>query len=148
MKVSYLFTAIIALAVTAAACQPATNSNSSNTSSDTNNATNSEGTFTTNQNAAGGSPQQAVLVRLTPGGAQPATTTVPLGTTVTFKNEDTVAHQVSSDPHPAHTDLPGFDRVVQPGGSYSFTFSRTGEWGFHDHLNALDNRFSGVVIVQ
>src|SRR6476646_7938293 len=48
----------------------------------------------------------------------PQNITVPRGTQVTFVNQDTVAHEMNSDPHPEHTDCPEINAVghLEPGG--------------------------------
>ena len=59
------------------------------------------------------------------------------GQIVTFENVGNVDKWPASDPHPIHTDYPGFDarRTIVPGGSWSFRFLRPGRWGYHDHLS-------------
>src|SRR5436309_15937938 len=47
----------------------------------------------------------------TAAGASPRNLVVPLGSQVTFINNDSVAHEMYSDPHPEHTDCPEFDPV-------------------------------------
>ncbi|MDQ3065134.1 MAG: hypothetical protein M3Q36_02585 [bacterium] len=44
----------------------------------------------------------------------------------------------ASDEHPSHKIYSEFDSNgdVAPGGSYSFTFNKIGEWGYHDHDRA------------
>jgi plastocyanin len=76
----------------------------------------------------------------------PVTSFVKVGTKVTFKNTDTKPHWIASDPHPTHTDLPGFDAKapIAPGESYTYTFDKVGHWLFHDHLNPA---FGGAVEV-
>ncbi len=68
------------------------------------------------------------------------------GTTVEFVNQGGKMW-VGSDPHPVHTDYPEFDQkqTVGIGESFSFTFTRKGEWGFHNHV---DPRATGKVIVR
>ena len=65
----------------------------------------------------------------------PATIIVKKGTTVTWK----VANGsvlVVSDPHPAHTGLPGFESgELKAGDTYSFIFGKAGSFGYHNHLN-------------
>ncbi len=79
-------------------------------------------------------------------GFSPATVRVKAGTTVTFTNNGQALHWPASNPHPVHTDLPGFDakRGLATGESYSFTFTKVGTWGFHDHLNTI---MKGSVVV-
>jgi len=88
-----------------------------------------------------------VEIDITASGFSPDSVSVASGTVVTFKNMDSKTHQPASDPHPTHTDLPGFDSTpgIKPGGSYSFTFVKVGTWGFHDHLFPT---FTGSVTVQ
>lgn len=76
----------------------------------------------------------------------PATLTITQGDTVFWVNNDQVSHQVISDPHPGHSDLPSLDSsTIEPGGSYSFTFTEAGTYGYHCdiHLN-----MEGTVVVE
>src|SRR5580765_8682173 len=41
----------------------------------------------------------------------PQNITVPRGTQVTFVNSDTRRHEMTSDPHPEHTDCPELNQV-------------------------------------
>jgi plastocyanin len=93
------------------------------------------------------SPTASVTVSITDTGFEPATVTVAPGTTVTFVNNGQAAHWPASNPHPTHTGLPGFDalKALATGESYSFTFTKVGTWGYHDHLNP---RVGGTVVVQ
>jgi hypothetical protein len=65
---------------------------------------------------------------------------VKKGTTVTFTGDNL---WVASDPHPVHTDLPGFDALGVKS-TYSFTFNTVGEHGFHNHMRASD---TGTILV-
>ena len=76
----------------------------------------------------------------------PPSVTVKSGDTVTWINEDTTPHIVASDPHPTHTDLPGLESSsLSQGQSYSFTFVKTGTFGYHCHLHPT---MKGTVIVE
>ncbi|HTK59608.1 MAG TPA: plastocyanin/azurin family copper-binding protein [Candidatus Baltobacteraceae bacterium] len=86
-------------------------------------------------------------VAINAGGAfSPATITVKKGTTVTWTNEGSAKVWIASDPHPVHDGYPGLDSGtdIGTGASYSFTFEKTGSWGYHNHLNPL---VKGTVIV-
>ncbi|MBI4426399.1 MAG: cupredoxin domain-containing protein [Candidatus Kerfeldbacteria bacterium] len=89
----------------------------------------------------------SVAVSVTSTGFSPATVTVAIGGTVTWKNDDSTRHQPASDPHPIHTGLPGFDAIggIGPGATYQFTFTRAGTFSYHDHSFPLRQ---GLVIVQ
>lgn len=93
------------------------------------------------------SEERVESVSVTDTGFEPATLTVPSGTTVVFTNNGQAAHQPASDPHPAHTGLPGFDakRGLATGETYSFTFTKTGTFGYHDHLRFQSK---GTIVVQ
>jgi plastocyanin len=86
-------------------------------------------------------------VLITSSGFTPSTLTIKVGDTVTFINKDSNPHWPASDPHPTHTNYPGFDalRPLKTGESYSFTFTKQGAWGYHDHLNPS---LRGIIIVE
>lgn len=78
----------------------------------------------------------------------PQTVTIKVGGTVTWTNNDSVVHQPASDPHPTHTNLPGFDALggVQTGKTFQFTFTRAGTFTYHDH--PFTSRTGKVVVEQ
>ena len=106
-----------------------------------------------------------VLVRYSDHGFEPQTLTVKASTTVAWINVSGYPLWIASDPHPTHTDLPGFDErgsisvdteasfadfftpVVYAHGPsvYEYTFTKIGTWQYHNHLNPTDR---GVIIVQ
>lgn len=61
----------------------------------------------------------------------PGNINVPIGTTVTWINQDSVPHTVTS-PLPGQVTTTGaFDGVLQPGQSYSFTFNLPGRIDYY-----------------
>lgn len=106
----------------------------------------SEDTTTTATSSATIAGEAAVSI--TKEGFSPATIKVKKGTSVTWTNNDTANHQVSSDPHPTHDQLPelGDGDLTASGESFSFVFDKTGEFTYHDNLNPLT--FQGKVIVE
>lgn len=111
--------------------------------------TNTAGTNSTNNaatNRAATAPLSAT-VSITSSGFLPATVTIGVGGTVTWKNDDLARHQPASDPHPAHTGLAGFDAVggLGQGETYQYTFTRTGTFPYHDHNFTLRQ---ATVVVQ
>jgi plastocyanin len=105
-------------------------------------------TIPTNTNVvANTSTVTNTVVSMTRNGFEPSSLTIKSGDTVTFVNNDTRTRQPASDPHPSHSGLAGFDAEdgVPPGGQYQFTFTRTGIFGFHDHLFSS---LKGTVTVQ
>lgn len=66
----------------------------------------------------------------------PATLTVKSGTMVTIKNTSSQDVQMQSNPHPTHTDDTDLNvGLVAAGQSKTFTVTKTGTFGYHDHLD-------------
>ena len=75
----------------------------------------------------------------------PQTLTINKGDTVIWVNEDSAPHQIASNPHPTHTDLPGLvSGSLSTGQSYSFTFDKAGTFGYHCHIHPS---MTGTIIV-
>jgi len=135
-----------ALVLVAAACNK-----SSTTSSDTSGSTNQTGNSSSNSSDNSGNQQAqsgTVEIDMTDSGFSPSEVTVKSGTTVVFKNTGSKPAWPASNPHPVHTDLSGFDakRAIANGDSYSFTFTKVGVWGFHNHLAPSEG--GHVTVVQ
>lgn len=81
------------------------------------------------------SVQAAVVVLYTDTGFTPSVVHIHIGDTVLFKNTTFNDLRVASNPHPVHTDYSGFDSGTMFGkdGEYSFTFTRAGTFGYHNH---------------
>ena len=84
------------------------------------------------------------------GQVSPTTLTVTVGSRVTFVNNSNRQHDMSSDPHPEHTDCPGLTvGNLQPGQSresQNLTTART--CGFHDHNEPSNAALTGTVRIQ
>jgi plastocyanin len=81
----------------------------------------------------------------------PTTLTVARGTRVTFINNDTRAHEMTSDPHPEHTDCPELNAVGhlesgQQRESGNLNVAR--RCGFHDHINDQNRNLQGTITIQ
>lgn len=76
--------------------------------------------------------------------------TVRTGDTVLFKNTDSALHWPASGTHPAHLGCPGFDamRGLKQNESYSFTFEKAATCSFHDHLNARNTSYNGIITIN
>jgi plastocyanin len=90
---------------------------------------------------------KTVTVTLTDTGYSPKSVTINSGDTVKFVNDSKGRMWTASNPHPAHTDYPGFDEKsgAVNGGSYEFMFEKVGTWGYHNHLNPS---LKGTVVVK
>mgnify|MGYP001608225862 FL=1 len=80
-------------------------------------------------------------------GFEPDTMEIKAGESVTFINTTDLNMWIASDPHPAHTGLPGFDErgAVGNSGKYAYIFTQSGSWKYHNHMDP-DKR--GVIIVK
>jgi plastocyanin len=81
----------------------------------------------------------------------PKNVTVPLGSQVTFVNNDNRSHDMESNPHPEHTDCPALSQVgfLNPGQSRTsgnLTVARV--CGFHDHNLAEVTGLQGTITIQ
>jgi plastocyanin len=85
------------------------------------------------------------------GSVSPSTVTITRGGRVTFVNNHTRAHDMSSDPHPEHTDCPEMSAVgfLSPGQSRtSSNFNTARSCGFHDHNEPDTAALKGRIIIQ
>lgn len=89
-----------------------------------------------------------VVVTYTYDGFSPTIVVIKKGDTIKFINKSTTTRMwVASGPHPSHTAYPGFDQGTSVGydGTYSFTFTQTGKFPFHNHV---DSRRTGTIVVN
>jgi plastocyanin len=85
------------------------------------------------------------------GRVNPAQVTVSVGQSVNFVNSDGTTRNVSSDPHPIHTDCPQINVVGnlangQSRATNAFTQART--CGFHNHDDPDNDNFKGRIVIQ
>jgi plastocyanin len=77
-------------------------------------------------------PEKTNLVTISNNKIEPAAIEVSAGDTVIFQNSDQKPHQIASDPHPAHTDLPDlYSPPIYEKDTYSYTFTKVGTWFYH-----------------
>lgn len=73
------------------------------------------------------------------GGFTPSSTTVKSPAQVTFVNNSDETVQVASNPHPVHTDNPELNLgSIAPGEQGMATLTKTGTFGFHNHLESSE----------
>lgn len=66
--------------------------------------------------------------------------TIKAGDSVKVINNSNKSLDFDSDPHPVHTDEPELNvGDIEPGQSKTFTVTKSGEWGFHNHLDSSQN---------
>lgn len=145
---------LFVVAVIASGCVSSTPNNAS-PAPDTSSPTESNQT-----SAPTGQDPDFVMVRYTDSGFSPETITVEQGDTVRWVDESSRDMWVGSDRHPTHTNYAGstlnshcqngdqteaaFDQC-STGSQFSFTFEKTGEWSYHNHVAPGD---SGTVVVN
>ncbi len=90
------------------------------------------------------------IITITANGADQRNLTVPLGTRIRWVNNDTRAHEMSSDPHPEHDICPEINGGLLAPGQYKETnnlvTART--CGFHDHLNPTQQNLTGRITIR
>ena len=91
-------------------------------------------------------------ITITGSGVTPSTVTVAAGQTVTFVNNDSRAHEISSDPHPQHGSCPGIEAGLGTiGAGQSRTthiMANSGTCRYHDHLDDSNASLRGTINVQ
>jgi plastocyanin len=97
------------------------------------------------------SPSSDVTITITSSGVSPVEVHIGVGGYVTFFNNDSRPHAMSSDPIQVHTDCPpindvGFLNPGQRGSTGAMNVKRT--CGFHDHTNENDPIFKGRIIIE
>jgi plastocyanin len=99
-----------------------------------------------------GSPgASGATITIANGRVTPSTVTIAVGQSVTFINNDGRVHNVSSDPHPNHTECPSINGVgTISNGQTKLTNSlpTARSCGFHDHDDPDNNQLKGTIVIQ
>jgi hypothetical protein len=85
-------------------------------------------------------PPAGPTVTISGAGLTPRTIEIPVGGRLNIVNNDSVSHDMGSDPHPGHEDCPELNQIgmLEPGQtrtSGNLVEART--CGMHDHLRPL-----------
>lgn len=99
----------------------------------------------------GPNPSTATITIGSDGRVSPSSVTIAPGGRVTMINNHTRAHDMSSDPHPEHTQCPEINQIgfLTPGQqrtSGNFNTART--CGFHDHNEPDTTGLQGRIVIQ
>jgi plastocyanin len=94
---------------------------------------------------------QTTTVTITAAGVSPNNIEVTAGSRVLFINNDTRTHNMTSNPHPEHTDCPELNQVglLSPGQQRetgNLVAART--CGYHDHDNPSASSLFGQIIIR
>jgi plastocyanin len=84
------------------------------------------------------------------GAVSPGSVTISVGQSVAFVNNNTRRHDMTSDPHPTHTDCPQMNAVgfLNPGqtrNTNAFPTART--CSFHDHDDPDNASLRGQIVI-
>jgi hypothetical protein len=100
----------------------------------------------------GGAPPTTATITITASGqVDPVSVTIAAGGRVTFINSHNQPHDMSSDPHPEHTDCPEINQVgfLTPGQTRtSGNLNTRRTCGFHDHNQPTEARYQGRIVIQ
>lgn len=103
-------------------------------------------------NGSSGSPgPSGATITIANGRVTPSQVTIAVGQSVTFVNNDGQTRNISSDPHPNHTDCPSINAVGNLANGQSrltnaITVART--CGFHNHDDPDNANFKGRIVIQ
>jgi plastocyanin len=99
----------------------------------------------------GGSSNSSITITISSSGVSPKQLTVSPGTRVLFTNNDSRAREMTSDPHPEHTDCVEINNIgnIVPGQTKETgNLNTVKTCGYHDHGNPDDARFKGQIIIK
>ncbi len=85
------------------------------------------------------------------GSINPSQVTIAVGQSVRFVNNNGRTHDMSSDPHPSHTNCPSIANVsvISNGQTKdTFGFASAGSCGFHDHNDPDNPGLRGRITIQ
>ena len=100
---------------------------------------------------AGGGSSSGTTITITSSGVSPQALNVPPGTRVLFVNNDSRSHDVSSNPHPEHTDCPEINQAgfLSPGQSrQTGNLNTVRTCGYHDHDDPDNARWQGEIVIR
>lgn len=93
-------------------------------------------------------PTTPTTITIQSTGVSPNQVRIEVGQQVRFVNSGSRNMEVTSDPHPTHTQCPPLNLgMLAPGQSSTATFTQRGTCTFHDHQLPDDPRFRGSVLV-
>ena len=87
------------------------------------------------------------VINYTDSGFSPSSLEIKIGESVQFVNQSNGGMWVASGPHSSHSNYPEFDAKtnIPSGGVYEFTFTKVGEWKYHNHTKPS---VFGTIIVK
>jgi plastocyanin len=96
-------------------------------------------------------PAGLPTITITASGVGPKQLEIPVGSRVLFVNNDTVPHEMHSDPHPTHEICPPINEVsaLAPGQSrQTGVFTTARSCGYHDHGQSTNTSLQGTIVIR
>lgn len=96
-------------------------------------------------------PTPTNTITITSAGVSPQNVQIAPGTRVLFRNQDSRAHNMSSDPHPEHTDCPEINQVgLLAAGQSRETgnLNQVRTCRFHDHDLPNSSSLTGAIVIR
>lgn len=95
-------------------------------------------------------PSGATITILAGGVASPKAVQITSGQSVTFINNDNRTHDMTSDPHPTHTQCPPINAAsnISPGQTKLTNALSAGTCGFHDHNDPDNTNLAGTITIR
>jgi hypothetical protein len=95
-------------------------------------------------------PVPEVMITIAGGSLSPQTVHVQRGATVSFVNNDSNDHEISSNPHPTHTECPELNvgRLGPGQKAVARMDSTRASCGFHDHLDETNASLQGTIFLD
>jgi plastocyanin len=98
-----------------------------------------------------GPPPGGPTITITAAGVSPKQLEIAVGSRVTFTNNDTVPHEMASDPHPDHVDCPPLNEVsalTQGQSRQTGVFGSARTCGYHDHGQSTNTSLQGTIVIR
>src|SRR5438093_11058133 len=99
---------------------------------------------------SGGGTTGTTTITISNNTVSPKSINVTQGTQVTFVNNDSVNHEMDSNPHPEHTDCPEINAVgfIAPGQSkQTANLNTVKTCGYHDHERDQVTSLQGTITI-
>ena len=95
-------------------------------------------------------PSGATITILAGGTVSPKAVQITAGQSVTFVNNDNRSHDMTSDPHPTHTQCPPVNAAsnISPGQTKLTNALSAGTCGFHDHGDPANVNLQGTITIR
>ncbi|MEO6221762.1 MAG: hypothetical protein ABIP90_00830 [Vicinamibacterales bacterium] len=109
------------------------------------------GGSTPNEPSTPPNPTVTNTITISASGVSPQNIQITPGTRVLFRNNDSRSHEMTSDPHPEHTDCPEINQVglLAPGQPRETgNLNRVQVCRFHDHDLPNNTSLTGVIVIK